>query len=162
METCGVVTPLSNTVNRLGATFSGALDLLVLKWTLLAIQNRFGRDLVGSALLVLVLSLNVLASIISSPRTFTINRLSASNIRALGQTVLVWAVITIVESNLAHTVSTAALICMIFCCIFAVRVISPSSNTVNRLGAALCSALLQFILVWARVTIVGRSNRDLV
>ena len=164
VEASSVRSPVSNTVNRLRATFSGALDLLVLKWTLLAIQDRFGRDLVGSALLILVLSLNMLASIISSPRTFTINRLSASNIRALRQTVLVWAVITIVKSNLAlnHTVSTAALICMIFCCIFAVRVISPSSNTVNRLGAALSGALLQFILVWTRITIMGRSNRDLV
>ena len=137
--------PVSNAVNRLAATVGGALDLRVLKWTLLAVQVSLCCHLVSFATLVLVAICNMLAASIRRPLTLTVNRLAATALGAVLELIVMWASKTVVSSSLAHTVDTATLILMIGLLVVTSVVGTPSANTVNRLGAALCGALLVII-----------------
>ena len=157
-----VGSPCSSTINRLGTSLLGALNLLVLKWTLLAVQVSLGGNLVGSALLILVTSSNVLAARVRIPSTLAINRLTASRLGAVGATILIWTSKAIVGRSLADAVHAATLVLVVLLVIVARVVDTPRSNTVNRLSALLSGALLKLISVWTAISIVGRSNRNLV
>ena len=54
MEADAISTPVSNTINRLAASLSDALNSSIVKWTLLAVQVGLGGDLVGPAALIFV------------------------------------------------------------------------------------------------------------
>jgi hypothetical protein len=157
-----VKTPVTSTVRWLAATFSHTINLAILVRARLAAQVGLGGDLVGPAALVLMTVLNMSTRAIETPFAFAINWLTTSALSASFEVVLVWASVTIVHGNLAHTVDTAALILMIALNIVAGIIVAPRSNTVHRLSTFLSSALLKFIGVCAGVPIVGSWHSDLV
>ena len=162
MEARAIWTPVSNTINGLTAALSDTLNLSILVRTFLAIQGWAGVHLIGSASLVHMCLLNVLAAVIRSPLALAIHRLTASALGALLELVLVRTLVAIVGRSRAHLVNAAALIVMVNLVMAANSIIVPSSNTVNRLGTFVRGALLKLVSVWASVSIVSRRNRNLV
>jgi len=103
-----------------------------------------------------------MAAAVYSPLALAVHGLAATTLGALLQVVLVWASITIVHGNLAHTVHAAALILVVIVVIRASIVVAPRANAVNRLRTTIVGALLEGIGVWASVAIVSRWYRHLV
>ena len=162
MEACGVVTPLSNTVNRLAAFLGVTFNKSVNMRTLNASQSCLSADSIRSAPLILVTSSNVLAARVRLPLSNAIHRLAATTLGAVLETILIWTRISVVQGNLTHCVCAASLILMIILLVQARCIVAPRSNTVHGLSALLGGALLKFVSVWASITIVGRSDSDLV
>ena len=113
-------------------------------------------------MLILVTIGDILAAIIRGPGTLAVHRLATASSHALSLIMDIWASIAIVQGDLSHTVHSAALVRVIIIVVMTRLIISPRSNTVRWLSALLSGALLKLVSVWASVSIVGRSNRDLV
>ena len=113
-------------------------------------------------MLILVTIGDILAAIIRGPGTLAVHRLATASSHALSLIMDIWASIAIVQGDLSHTVHSAALVRVIIIVVMTRLIISPRSNTVRWLSALLSGALLKLVSVWASVSIVGRSKRDLV
>ena len=83
MEAAIVLSPGSNTVNRLVALLKRAFLKAILVRALLAIQGRLNSDGVGAAALVLVARSNMLTATIRSPLALAVHRLPAARLGAL-------------------------------------------------------------------------------
>ena len=162
VEATRVLSPISNTINRLAAARLCAFFLLMTMWTLLSVLFSFNLHRVFPALETFVTLFLVHAGAVGFPLTITINGLTATTLGALLQLVLVWASKAIVQGNLAHTVHTAALVLVVLVVLGASIVSAPRSNTVHRLGTTIVGALLEVVGVWASMSVIICMKGDLV
>ena len=114
-----VGSPCSGTVNRLGTSLLGAFNLVMRHGAVFAIEISLGGNLVGSALLILVTSSNVLAARVRIPSTLAVNRLAASRLGAVSETIIIWTSKTIVGRSLADAVHAATLVLVVLLVIVA-------------------------------------------
>ena len=162
MEASAICTPVSNTINRLGATLSDTLSLAILVWALLSTQIRLGGDFVGSASLVLVSTSNMAAGAIGAPLALAIHWLTATRLGTVTKIVGMWAGVPIELGTLNHFVEAAVLILVILFVIVASTIRIPRANTVHWLRAPRRGALVEVVCVWASVTIVSSTSCNLV
>ena len=87
MEASAICTPVSNTINRLGAALSGALLVAISVSTSIIIVRHTGGDLVGSAPLVNVILGVVTAGAIRKPNSLAVHWLTASLRNALTRSI---------------------------------------------------------------------------
>ena len=157
-----VNTPLSLAINGLTATTLGALLQLVLVWASKAIVQGNLAHTVHTAALILVVLVVIGASIVGTPRSNTVHRLSTTIVGALLEVVGVWASMSVVGSNHRDLVQSALLVLVRVLVMLARIVLIPSANTVHRLGATILGALLKVVHEGACISIVLVYNTDCV
>ena len=162
MRAAAVNSPLSLAINRLTATTLGALLQLVLVWASKAIVQGNLAHTVHTAALILVVLVVIGASIVGTPRSNTVHRLSTTIVGALLEVIGVWASMSVVGSNHRDLVQSALLVLVGVLVMLARIVLIPSANTVHRLGATILGALHIAVSVSTRVPVVGRRHSNLV
>ena len=155
-----IISPRSNTVRWLSALLSGALLKLVSVWASVSIVSRSNRNLVESASLVRMRFLIMTARAIGVPSSNTVNRLRAASQCALNIAVSVWASVATVGRGSLNNISAALLVLMSAVIMLACVILTPSSQAVHWLGAALSGALLVSIGIWASKAIVSSISAD--
>ena len=107
MGTSAILFPVAKTINRLGATLSGALLVAISVSTSITIVRHTGGDLVGSALLVDVVLCVILTVGVLCPVSDTIHRLAASRFCAFLFLMLVRASLSVQISFNSHNIVSA-------------------------------------------------------
>ena len=155
-------TPLALAIHRLATARLGALlKVGIMRASIAVVQGLLG-NLVHTAALVLVISLNVPALIVSVPGADAVNRLGTLLRGALLKVVRVRASMAVVLSNGGHLVKPATLVVVSLIIMLTKRVSGPGTQTVDRLLAGLLGALHIRISVSASITVVRSSARHLI
>ena len=105
-------------------------------WASKAIVQGNLAHTVHTAALILVVLVVIGASIVGTPRSNTVHRLSTTIVGALLEIVGVWASMSIVGSNHRDLVQSALLVLVGVLVMLARIILIPSANTVHRLGAS--------------------------
>ena len=155
-----ILVPSSNTVHWLSTTIVGALLKLIRVRTSISVVGILQDDLILSALFVTVVVCNIVAERVFIPGSNTINGLRAAAHSTLEVAFCIWASVSIVGRRLTHRICSASLVLMFRLVMRTSAILFPIAKAINRLGAALSGALLEQILVWASITIVGSNSAD--
>ena len=131
-----VNSPLSLAINGLTATTLGALLQLVLVWASKAIVQGNLAHTVHTAALILVVLVVIGASIVGTPRSNTVHRLSTTIVGALLEVVGVWASMSVTICMKGDLVEPAFPVAVRILIMATESILIPSANTVHRLGAA--------------------------
>ena len=153
MGTRSVGTPCTSAVHRLSTTLSRALLVRVCVWAAMTVVGRNCAHSIGSAPLVLVITVVMEARAIGTPTSNTVHRLTAALSDTGDLAIIKWTFLTIQVSLGGHLVCSAALILMAWS-ILAAAIDSPLAYAIHWLAATTLRALLQVISVWASITIV--------
>ena len=154
--------PSSQAVHWLGAALSGALLVSIGVWASVTVVGHIHSDGIGPASPVLVVIGIVEASSVRSPVSNTVNRLFTSFLLALNKSICMWALDATPLCLNVDLVGSAALVNVTINNVVAASIRAPLTLTVHRLAASTLGALLQLVLVWASIAIVGSSLANLV
>ena len=133
--------PIASTIHWLRASIHCALNIAVRISTGVAIMRRRSAHSIGTAFLVLVCLVVMSASIIVAPCTQAVHRLGTALRGALLESIRIWASKSIVGRICSNNIVSAAPIFVILIVVEALGVITPASNTINRLCTILCFTL---------------------
>ena len=162
MEARGILIPSTNTVNRLLAKLSAALNIAVSVWASVSIVRRGSAHNVSPALLVLVCVIIMKTRSKFIPSSQAVHWLGAALSGALLISIGIRASKAIVGSISADGIGPASPVLVILLIVEACGVVTPLSNAVHRLAASSHITLHFFILVRALHSPQSRFCRDLV
>ena len=157
-----ILSPGTHAVHRLAALLNSALDLTIIMRTLRAAEVSQSGHLVGTAALVLVAISNMLAGTEGCPFADTVNRLAAASLSALTQSILMRASIAVVQGDLRNRVHTAALVDLVSLLKVALVIVAPGTDTIDRLGTLISSALLEHVGIRTSISVVGGRRCNLI
>ena len=162
MEAVIILPPGTHAINRLAAFSSRAINFVVLVGASLAAQGSLSGDRVDTAALILVTIHNMLAAAVHTPIANTVDGLATARLGARLQAIFVSTSNAVMLCLLGHSVHAAAVVVVFNLVVLANVIISPSTNTVNRLGTLISRTLLKFVHVRASMAIVLSSSGNLV
>ena len=154
MGTRSIGTPCTSAVHRLSTTLSRALLVRVCVWAAMTVVGRNCAHSIGSAPLVLVITVVVDTAAIGTKASNTVYRLTAALSDTGDLAIVKWTFLTIQVSLGGHLVRSAALVLVGLGTVFAAAIDSPLAFAIHWLAATTLRALLQVISVCASITIV--------